>query len=48
MPSFGWRLTDAQVASVLTYTRNSWGNAASRISANQVNSIKARLASSSN
>ena len=29
MPSFGWRLDDAQVASVLTYIRNTWGNAAS-------------------
>jgi len=24
----GWRLNDEQVASVLTYTRNAWGNAA--------------------
>ena len=28
MPSFGYRLNDAQVAAVLTYIRNSWGNAA--------------------
>ena len=28
MPSFGWRLSDAQVAAVLTYIRNSWGDAA--------------------
>ena len=28
MPAFDWRLDDAQVAAVLTYIRNSWGNAA--------------------
>jgi mono/diheme cytochrome c family protein len=28
MPSLGWRLNDQQVADVLTYVRNSWGNAA--------------------
>jgi mono/diheme cytochrome c family protein len=28
MPSLGWRLNDRQVADVLTYARNSWGNAA--------------------
>jgi mono/diheme cytochrome c family protein len=48
MPSFGWRLNDAQVASVLTYIRNTWGNAAALISTDQVNAIKAKLASSSN
>ncbi len=48
MPSFGWRLSDAQVASVLTYIRNSWGNAASIVSADQVNSIKASLSSGRN
>ena len=26
MPSFGWNLGDADVANVLTYVRNSWGN----------------------
>ncbi|MBS0334113.1 MAG: cytochrome c [Proteobacteria bacterium] len=28
MPSFGWKLTDDQIAAVATYVRNSWGNAA--------------------
>jgi mono/diheme cytochrome c family protein len=31
MPSFAWRLNDQQVADVLTYIRNSWGNGASPI-----------------
>ena len=38
MPPFDWRLDDAQVAAVLTYIRNSWGNAAGRVSANTVES----------
>jgi mono/diheme cytochrome c family protein len=28
MPDFDWRLTDTQVAAVVTYIRNSWGNSA--------------------
>lgn len=28
MPAFGWRLDNDQVAAVLTYIRNTWGNAA--------------------
>lgn len=40
MPSFGWRLTDAQVADVLTYVRNSWGNAAPAVSAGDVASVR--------
>jgi mono/diheme cytochrome c family protein len=45
MPSFGWRLDDAQVAAVLTYVRNSWGNAASAVTSSQVSKIKSNLAS---
>jgi mono/diheme cytochrome c family protein len=41
MPSFGWRLSDAQVASVLTYVRNSWGNSASPVSSGQVTKLRA-------
>lgn len=36
MPSFDWRLNDAQVAAVLTYLRNSWGNAAAAVPAGDV------------
>ena len=34
MPAFGWILKDDQVAAVLTYIRNSWGNAAPAVSPN--------------
>jgi mono/diheme cytochrome c family protein len=43
MPSFAWRLDDAQVASVLTYIRNTWGNVAAPVSADQVRSVRASL-----
>lgn len=33
MPEFDWLLTDDQVAAVLTYIRNSWGNVAPPVSA---------------
>lgn len=36
MPSFGWKLNDDQVAAVLTYVRNTWGNAAPAASASDV------------
>lgn len=37
MPSFGWLLSDDEVAAVLTYVRNSWGNAAPTLTASDVN-----------
>jgi mono/diheme cytochrome c family protein len=42
MPSFAWRLGDAQVAAVLTYVRNTWGNAAAAVSADEVKKIRSR------
>lgn len=36
MPSFAWKLTDEQVAAVSTYIRNSWGNAATAVKADDV------------
>lgn len=42
MPSYDWRLDDAQVAAVLTYVRNAWGNQAPAVSADDV--TKARRA----
>jgi mono/diheme cytochrome c family protein len=42
MPEFGWLLKDDEVAAVLSYIRNSWGNAAPAVSAGEV--AKARRA----
>lgn len=36
MPSYAWKLNDDQVAAVLTYVRNSWGNRAGPVSAHDV------------
>ncbi|WP_249673413.1 c-type cytochrome [Pseudomonas abieticivorans] len=43
MPSFGWKLNDGDIAAVLTYVRNSWGNAAPGVSAQQVAKARAAL-----
>ncbi len=44
MPAFGWMLSDAQVASVVTYVRNAWGNAAPAVSPDDVRHERASLA----
>jgi mono/diheme cytochrome c family protein len=40
MPAHGWKLSDEQVAAVITYIRNSWGNAASLVKESDVKSIR--------
>lgn len=40
MPSLGWRLSDEQIANVVTYIRNNWGNRAGRVSASDVAATK--------
>ncbi|MFJ3050556.1 c-type cytochrome [Pseudomonas nitroreducens] len=44
MPSFAWNLDDDKVAKVLTYVRNTWGNAATPVSASQVADLRKELA----
>jgi mono/diheme cytochrome c family protein len=44
MPSFGYRLDDDQVAAVLTYIRNSWGNTASAVDAGMVKTLRSHVA----
>ncbi len=43
MPSLGYRLSDSQVAAVVTYVRNSWGNAAAPVSDDTVKALRARV-----
>jgi len=43
MPAFGWKLSDQEVAAVLTYVRNTWGNAASAVTAGHVTSARKHL-----
>jgi mono/diheme cytochrome c family protein len=40
MPSYAWQLTDAQVAAVATYVRNSWGHAAGVVPESTVHKIR--------
>jgi mono/diheme cytochrome c family protein len=43
MPTFGWKLSDQEVADVSTYIRNSWGNQASQVTADQVKKLRTAL-----
>jgi mono/diheme cytochrome c family protein len=47
MPSLGYRLNDSQLAAVVTYVRNAWGNAASAVSADTVKALRDRVGSPS-
>jgi len=40
MPAFDWKLSDDQVAAVVTYIRNSWGNAAPAVAAVDVSGAR--------
>lgn len=43
MPSFAWKLSEAEIADVATFIRNSWGNRASPVDADQVHDLRSRL-----
>ena len=43
MPSFAWKLDDAQIADVATYVRNSWGNQAAPVQAAQSAALRGKL-----
>jgi len=43
MPTFNGALTDAQMAAVVTYIRNEWGNQASAVTAQQAEQISRSL-----
>jgi mono/diheme cytochrome c family protein len=43
MPSFDWKLKDDQIAAVASYVRNSWGNSAPPVGADQVRSLRKSL-----
>jgi mono/diheme cytochrome c family protein len=43
MPSFAWKLNDRQLADLLTYVRNSWGNQAGAVREENVAKARASL-----
>jgi mono/diheme cytochrome c family protein len=45
MPPFGWKLSDHQVADVVTYIRNAWGNHATPVAAGEVRAARRTLES---
>ncbi len=44
MPALGWRLTDDDVAKVLSFVRSSWGNQAAAVTPAQVAAVRSTLA----
>jgi mono/diheme cytochrome c family protein len=40
MPAFGWRLSDQEVADVVTFVRSGWGNRANAIDEAQVRDLR--------
>ena len=40
MPAFGWNLNDTEIADVLTYVRNTWGNAAPTVQPEDVSKLR--------
>jgi mono/diheme cytochrome c family protein len=43
MPSFAWNLSDREIADVLTYIRNAWGNASPAVQTRDVTTLRGRL-----
>jgi mono/diheme cytochrome c family protein len=43
MPSLGYRLNDDQIAAVVTYVRNSFGNAAAPVAADTVKALRGKV-----
>ena len=43
MPSFAWKLSDAEIADVSTYIRNSWGNQAAPVSVGDARDARKKL-----
>jgi alcohol dehydrogenase (quinone), cytochrome c subunit len=43
MPGFGWRLSNAEVAQLLTFIRSNWGNRAPSVPASAVGKVRAAL-----
>jgi mono/diheme cytochrome c family protein len=43
MPSFAHKFSDRQIAEVLSFIRNSWGNAASPVTTREVSLLRSAL-----
>jgi mono/diheme cytochrome c family protein len=43
MPPFADKLTDSEMAHVLTFIRNTWGNAAEPVTTRDVSSVRSAL-----
>ena len=48
MPTFGWKYNDAQIADILNYVRNDFGNSAIKVTPAQVKDLRKKLSKSEN
>lgn len=48
MPGFGWKLSDTEVADVVSYIRHSWGNRAPKVDADTVAAVRKDLKATDN
>ena len=44
MPAFGGKLTDTEMARVLTFVRNAWGNQAAPVTPREVRELRSAIA----
>ena len=47
MPAFGWKLSNDDIADVLTYIRASWGNKAAPVAASKIADVRKKIAKGS-
>ena len=45
MPAYAAKLSDRQIADVTTFIRNAWGNAAPRVDADTVRTLRGKVSS---
>jgi len=43
MPDFGWRLSDEDVADLLSFIRSNWGNHAAAVSSDEVGRVRKNI-----
>ncbi|MHB2080441.1 c-type cytochrome [Pseudomonas asiatica] len=43
MPAFDWKLSDGEIADILTFVRNSWGNSAQPVTVEEVANMRQQL-----
>ena len=48
MPSFAWKMNDREIAEILNFVRNSWGNNAAVVNPERVSTMRTALGAKNN